>query len=102
MTYWYDNDTNEIVSGLVCYRSDLDQATRNSVLIEEIVNMLGMPNDTKTRQDSVLYQYGSTATEPSPLDWLFVNVLYSPWMKCGYDCEDTARVLRALVVNVGT
>ena len=99
MTYWYSNDTNEILNAVVCYRMDITQAVRNSVLVEEIVNMLGMPNDTRTRPDSVLYQYNSLATELSRLDWLFINLLYSPWMKCGYNCDATATVVRALCVT---
>ena len=96
MTYWYSNHTNEILEALICCRSDVSQGLRNSVIVEEIFNSLGMPNDTKTRVDSILYQYGSAVTEPSELDWLLVRLLYHEKMLCGYDCDNTAAVIRAL------
>ena len=96
MTYWYSNSTNAIQKATVCCRSDIPQVLRDSVVVEEIFNMLGMPNDTKTRTDSILYQYGSSVLEPSELDWLIVRLLYNEEMLCGYDCEQSNDVIRAL------
>ena len=96
MTYWYSNSTNAIVQADVCCRSDVPQTLRNSVIVEEIFNMLGMPNDTETRTDSILYQYGSSVTEPSELDWLLTRLLYDARMLCGYDREQSRDVIRIL------
>ena len=96
MTYWYSNSTNAIQKATVCCRSDISQVLRDSVAVEELFNMLGMPNDTKTRTDSILYQYGSSVLEPSELDWLIVRLLYNEKMLCGYDCEQSNDVIRAL------
>lgn len=96
MTYWYNNATNEIHNGIICYRTDVSQEIRNSVILEELVNAVGLPNDTVIRQDSILYQYGSSVTELSELDWILIKILYSKWMPCGLNRMQSADVIRAL------
>jgi hypothetical protein len=93
--YWYYNDTNEIYTANVGYRTDIDQSTRISVLIEEIINMLGV-SDTVLRTDSIVYQYSNDNTALSDIDWLILKLLYHPEIQCGMDLDGCRTVIEEL------
>ena len=93
--FWYYTDSNDIYSGRVGYRTDIDQETRNSVLPEEIINLLGF-NDSVLREDSIVYQYSSTVLELSDVDWVLLQLLYDPAIQCGMNAEECETVIRSL------
>jgi len=93
--FWYYTDTNEIHSARIGYRTDIDQSTRNSVLVEEIINTLGI-SDTVLREDSVVYQYSNENTALSDIDWVILKLLYNPDVRCGMDAESCAAILQEL------
>lgn len=93
--YWYYTDSNDMYEAKVGYRMDLDQSIRNSVLPEEIVNVLGV-TDTVKREDSVVYQYSNFNTELTDVDWMILKLLYHPDMPCGADAQTCRSVLAEL------
>ncbi len=93
--YWYFDDSNDIYEAQIGYRTDIDQETRNSVLLEEVVNGLGI-DDTETREDSITYQYYNSTDELSDMDWLILKLLYHPDIGCGMDAEECEAVIRDL------
>lgn len=93
--FWYYTDTNELYSARIGYRTDLDQNTRNSVLIEEIVNTLGI-SDTLLREDSITYQYSNENMALSDVDWILLKLLYHPEIQCGMDASQCAAVIEQL------
>lgn len=93
--FWYYTATNEIYTANVGYRTDIDQSTRTSVLIEEIINMLGV-SDTVLRTDSIVYQYSNENTALSEMDWLILKLLYDPAIQCGMDVDGCRRVIQEL------
>lgn len=94
--YWYWNDTNELFEARIGYRSDIDQSIRNAVLLEEVINGLGMANDTILREDSIIYQYFNEVQDLSEMDWLILKLLYHPNITCGMDYESCSEVIRGL------
>lgn len=96
--YWYSMESNELVSAEICCRNDVltDPVTRSSVILEEICNGIGASNDTVLREDSIIYQYGSSVTFPSDTDWLLLRLIYAPQMTPGMDREACEKVLRVL------
>lgn len=93
--YWYYNDTNEIYTARIGYRSDIDQYTRNSVLLEEVFNGLGL-TDTVLREDSISYQGFGQVQELSEIDWLMVKLLYHPDIHTGMGKAACTEVIRRL------
>ena len=93
--FWYYTATNEIYTANVGYRTDIDQSTRTSVLIEEIINMLGV-SDTVLRTDSIVYQYSNDNTALSEIDWLILKLLYDPAIQCGMDVDGCRTVIEEL------
>jgi len=93
--FWYFTDSNEIHTGRIGCRTDIDQKERDSVLVEEIINMLGI-TDTVHRADSVTYQYSNENTRLSEVDLLILRLLYDPSIQCGMDAAECAAVIRQL------
>ena len=91
----YNTDTNEIHTANVGYRTDLDQVTRNSTLLEEIVNMLGI-TDTVHREDSIVYQYSDDNLALSDVDWVILKLLYSSEISCGMNADSCRPIVGAL------
>ena len=95
-TYWYNSKTNSIIKGIICCQTVLEQDYRNVVTMHEIYNIIGAPNDTKVREDSLIYQYYIEAEEPTDLDILILELLYNPLIKCGMQAEQCEIVIREL------
>ncbi len=70
-----------------------DQRSRNHLLQEELVGALGLANDHLLYSDSILYQNWTTVQKLSELDWLMLNMLYSPLVTPGMDNAKVHSVL---------
>lgn len=90
---YFFNKSNIITNAMIGIRNDSTQEIRNSVIVEEFVNGLGL-SDTYLRRDSILYQYTSDATSPSDIDYAIIDMLYHSSIKPGMtakQCEDAIR-----------
>lgn len=94
VTFWYMDD--EIYDAIICYRTDLDQHLRNSVILEEIYNGLGPVQDTSIRPDSIIYSEFSQPQSLTETDKLLLKLLYHPQLQCGMDAEACEAVIRQL------
>ena len=91
--FWYYTETNELHTARIGYRTDIEQSIRNSVLIEEVINILGI-TDTVLRPDSITYQYSNETTALSDVDMVILKLLYSPDIQCGMDADSCAAVIK--------
>ena len=87
---------HEIHNAIICYRSDIDQQVRNSVILEEIYNGLGPIQDTDSRSDSIIYSGYSTPQNLTAIDELLLQLLYHPQLTCGMDRAQCEAVIRQL------
>ena len=94
VTFWYNN--NQIYDAIICYRTDLDQTLRNSVILEEIYNGLGPIQDSSLRPDSIIYQGFSTPQRLTEMDVLLLQLLYHPEITCGMNAAQCEAVIRRL------
>ena len=93
--FWYWTATNEIYTARIGYRTDISQAERSSILIEEIINTLGI-SDTVLRSDSIVYQYSNDNLALSDVDWVILKILYDPAVQCGMGAAECAEILQRL------
>lgn len=93
--YWYDTAGNNIYTADIGYCTDMPSNVRRSVLLEEVVNGLGL-SDSALRSDSVVYQYSSDVTSLSKMDWLIIKLLYHSKIKCGMNAAQCESVIREL------
>ena len=92
---WYYTDTNEIYTATIGYRTDIPQADRSSIILEEIVNTLGF-SDSELRPDSIVYQHSNENPSLSDVDWLLLELLYHPDIDCAMDAQMCEKVIRDL------
>ena len=90
--YWYE--ANAIYDAAICYRDDISQYTRNSVILEEIYNGLGLVQDTALREDSLIWRDYSEPQWLSEVDELLLKILYHPDIKCGMNAAQCEAVIR--------
>ena len=95
VTFWYDG-SNQIYNANICYRTDLNQYLRNSVILEEIYNGLGPVQDTSLRSDSIIFSGFSQPQSLTSVDKLILRLLYHPQMKCGMNAKQCEEVIRSL------
>jgi hypothetical protein len=95
VTFWY-NGFNEIYSSVICIRNDIDQELRNSVIMEEIYNGLGPIQDTKLREDSIIFTGFSAPQAMTNTDLLILRLLYHPTLVCGMNADECARIISQL------
>jgi len=87
-----------IYQGGIAYKAEgLDQFTRNSVICEELIQVMGMLNDSEKYEDSIFYQYGSSVQWPSDLDWKIMELLYNPQLRRGMTESECRAVLAQLI-----
>lgn len=94
VTFWYSDDM--IYNAVICYRTDLEQSLRNSVVLEEIYNGLGPIQDTSLRPDSIIYSGFSQPQALTAIDELLLKLLYHPDMRPGMNTQECEAVIRAL------
>jgi hypothetical protein len=94
VTFWYRN--NCIYTATICYRTDISQSARNSVILEEIYNGLGPIQDTQLRPNSIIYQKYTEIQKLSPVDELILKLLYHPEMLPGMNAAQCEEVIRRL------
>lgn len=92
--YWYEN--NAIYDARIAYRDDISQYTRNSVILEEIYNGLGLVQDTTLREDSLIWQGFSEPQSLTAVDELLLKLLYHPDITCGMNARECELVIRSL------
>ena len=68
------------------------QRERNHLIQEEIVGALGLPNDHTVYSDSILYQEWSTVQELSEIDWIMLNMVYSPLVRPGMQQQELVGI----------
>lgn len=93
--FWYYDDTYEIYTADIGYRTDIDQNTRNSILIEEIINTLGI-SDTTEREDSIVYQYSDDNLTLSDVDLIILKLLYNPSIRSNMNSIDCREAIEKL------
>lgn len=58
--------------------NDLTRTNKNHVILEEIIQALGLQNDTYDYPESLFYQGYNEPQWPCELDWFLVRFLYHP------------------------
>ena len=97
ITLWdYYTASNEIYNTRIWICSEISQYARNSVILEEIVNSLGLGNDTELREDSIIYQFYSEPQELSEVDWLLLRLLYNQEMYSGIHQAECRELISKL------
>lgn len=94
-TFWYRDFI--INRGEIGIMNDMTRTNKNHVILEEIVQVLGLQNDSYMYPDSLFYQAYNEPQWASDLDWLLLRYLYLPEIKPGMK-EDAVRALAETLI----
>ncbi len=96
--YHYFTPYCNIYRGTVLLPSEeANQWYRNSIICEEIVQVLGMTQDSWLYPDSIFYQNSNDTQWPTELDWTVVRLLYNPSMEPGMSQEQARTTALQLI-----
>lgn len=71
--------------------------SRGATVAEEILQALGLGQDSSSRADSLFYDGVTAARAPAAMDLLLVELLYHPSLKAGMTKEEALPVLREIL-----
>ena len=89
-TIWHSS--GRITQCEIGIQADLERSNKNHVILEEIVQSLGLQNDSYWYSESLFYQAFNTPQWLWDLDCLLVEFLYCPALKPGDSKEDVLRI----------
>ena len=75
----------------------INRGKRDSVICEEFLQAMGLPNDSDRYWESVFRESSDLVEWPSNLDWGIVTVLYNPGIKPGMNKKQAAEVAELFV-----
>ena len=75
----------------------INRSKRNSVICEEFLQAMGIPNDSNSYKNSIFYQTSDSLSWPSKLDWGVVSILYNPGIKPGMTKSEAREVAASFV-----
>ncbi len=93
MSYSYhaNGEIFKAVIGLA--RDKATQSGRNHLMREELVGVLGLAGHHEAFADSILYRDWTTVQRLSEVDWLMLNMLYSPHVFPGWNWTQVQQAL---------
>ena len=94
--FWFLLRVNVICGAKIGYDKSMSNAVRTAVLLEEIVNAIGVSNDTESRKDSVVYSEYTETDHLSEMDWLILRILYSDEIKCGMNEDECYEAIKRI------
>ena len=75
----------------------LMRSERDTVIMEEMIQSLGLANDSPDYEESLFYDGWTTPAEPAAIDWALVKLLYHPSVKVGMPKNEAMQVVRELL-----
>lgn len=86
--YWQDGKYSIMLAKIGIVNDVTSREERTSVILEEMLQILGLMQGTLQYPQSVFYRNGNIPQVPDELDWAMVRLLYSPNIKIGMSEED--------------
>ena len=86
------------VKALVVANVEADMSRLDACLLEELTQVMGLPNDVQAYWTSMFNPYDAS-TVHSPWDALYINTLYDPRLKPGMTRAETIAVVRPIFAD---
>lgn len=78
----YDNTLGRIINGYAYFKTEYENSTEmKHAVLEELVQLMGLANDSMKYTDSIFYTNYSSVTTLSDIDKLMLELLYSDSIK---------------------
>ena len=101
---WWDYDDygryGAITNTVVLIADEIPSRTeRDSIIYEEVLQSLGLLQDTDDYYESVFYQDNNFQGEAAAIDWALVEILYSPKMITGASGEEGKALAETIIAS---
>ncbi|MBR7019922.1 MAG: DUF2927 domain-containing protein [Lachnospiraceae bacterium] len=98
MSYLENDDQDfTIKSGFIMVRNGMSDVRRRSVISEELIQSMGLQNDSNTYPDSLFYDEYNEVAEPNSLDWTIFRIHYHPLIQSGMNSNQCIPLLSIIV-----
>lgn len=98
MTHVETNENDYTIQSAIFYvRNSLEDVRRCHVTSEELIQSLGLENDSYAYQDSLFYQLYNEVQGPNELDWTVFRILYHPLIQPGMNFNQCLPVLATII-----
>jgi len=85
----------KIIKAIVVINNERESARIGSCLLEELTQVMGLPNDVQTYW-TTLFNPNDSALQHSPWDMLYLKTLYDPRLKPGMRPQEAKGVVREI------
>ncbi len=92
-TFYHDGAYQRYKGQIVIASDVTNQRQRNHLMKEELVGVLALGNDHELYADSIVYQPWTEVQDLSEVDWLMLNMIYSPYVSCGMTYDQARSAL---------
>ncbi|MBO4653247.1 MAG: DUF2927 domain-containing protein [Lachnospiraceae bacterium] len=98
MTHVETNESDYTIQSAIFYvRNSLSDVRRVHVTTEEMIQSLGLENDSYIYPDSLFFQDYSEAQELNALDWTVFRILYHPLIQPGMNFNQCFPILTKII-----
>jgi len=96
---WSNSKTGELEKAVIVVNAERLLIRINHCLLEEMIQSLGLPNDTNLITPSI-FADGSRRTELSRSDKIILKALYDPRLKPGMRRDDALAMARKVIIEL--
>ncbi len=75
----------------------VNRRKRDSVISEELLQAMGLPNDSDDYRNSIFHRGSDSLASPSNLDWGLAVILYNPGIEAGMNEREARAVMEKFV-----
>lgn len=86
-----------VKDGFIALRMDLPQTRKTNILYEEVIQVMGLQNDSYAFPDSLFYQVPNDTKQFTPLDRALFRILYHPLIQPGMNFNQCLPILTTIV-----
>lgn len=97
--YWQDGKYSLILAKIGIVSDVTSREERTSVILEEMMQILGLMQASVQYPQSVFYRNGNIPQVPDELDWAMVRLLYSPNIKIGMKQDDAITAASEILIS---
>ena len=98
---WFDSKSGAILKAVIIVNAELLLIRLNHCLLEEMVQVLGLPNDSNAIKESI-FSDSSGHTNLTRTDLIILKTLYDPRMKAGTPREQALKTAREIIAELNS
>ena len=92
----FEDEESEIYEGVICLRTDIDQAVRTAEIKRQLCKVIGATGESELREDSAFYYENTLDFDLTDVDKVVLQLFYNIKMLTGLDYIYSERIIEKL------